>query len=98
MITVESIPAYVCYAAVCSKGEACTACECSKKTRNQKWLSERTEEDMLLVETCMEEAEEWDPKNTQANGYLKQVLTGKAVIAGRIVDKQLMYSVKKEGK
>lgn len=98
MITVKSIPAYVCYAAVCSKGEKCTTCECSKKSRNQKWLDKRTDEDMLLVETCMGEAEEMDPKNTQANGYLKLLLSGDAIMTGRVVENQLMYGVAKEAK
>lgn len=94
MITIKTIPSYVCYTAVCSKGEKCTTCKYSQrtcKTQNQKWLDKRTEEDMILVRACMEES---DPKNTQANEYLKSVLEGHTVIAGRVVDKSLVYGVR----
>ena len=95
MITIKSIPSYVCYTAVCSKGTSCDKCTRSKnicKTQNQKWLDKRTEEDILLVRACMGES---DPKNTQANEYLKSVLEGHTVIVGRVVDKRLVYGVRK---
>lgn len=97
MITIKSIPSYVCYTAVCSKGTSCDKCTYSKnicKTQNQKWLNKRTEEDILLTQACMGESEEIDPKNTQANECLKSVLEGHAVIVGRVVEKELVYGVR----
>ena len=94
MITIKSIPSYVCYTAVCSKGTSCDKCTYSKnicKTQNQKWLNKRTEEDMILTEACMGES---DSKNTQANEYLKSVLEGHAVIVGRVIEKTLIYGVR----
>ena len=94
MITIKSIPSYVCYTAVCSKGTSCDKCTYSKnicKTQNQKWFAKRTEEDMILTEACMGES---DSKNTQANEFLKSVLEGHAVIVGRVVEKELVYGVR----
>ena len=98
MITIKSIPSYVCYTAVCSKGTGCDKCTYSKnicKTQNQKWLNKRTEEDMILTQACMRESDEIDSRNTQANEYLKSVLEGHTVIVGRVVDKRLVYGVRK---
>lgn len=98
MITIKSIPSYVCYTAVCSKGTSCDKCTYSKnicKTQNQKWLAKRTEEDMILTEACMGESEEIDSKNTQANEFLKAVLEGRADLVGCVVDKSLVYGVRK---
>lgn len=98
MITIKSIPSYVCYAAVCHKGTSCDKCTYSKnicKTQNQKWLSKRTEEDILLARACMGESEEIDPKNTQANAYLKTVLAGKAVLVGRVLGEEvIVYGIR----
>ena len=98
MITIKSIPSYVCYAAVCSKGTKCSECTYSKnicKTQNQKWLNKRTEEDILLARACMGESEKTDSKNTQANAYLKTVLAGKAVLAGRVLGEEvIVYGIR----
>ncbi len=95
MITIKSIPSYVCYTAVCSKGTSCDKCTYSKKickTQNQKWLNKRTEDDILLTQACMGES---DSKNTQANEFLKAVLRGQFVIVGRVLDeKALVYGVR----
>ena len=94
MITIKSIPSYVCYTAVCSKGTSCDKCTYSKnicKTQNQKWLAKRTEEDIILTEACMGES---DSKNTQANEFLESVLEGHATIVGRVVEKELVYGVR----
>lgn len=98
MITIKSIPSYVCYAAVCSKGTKCSECTYSKnicKTQNQKWLSKRTEEDILLTQACMGESEKSDSENTQANAYLKTVLAGKAILAGRVLGEEvIVYGIR----
>lgn len=97
MITIKSIPSYVCYTAVCSKGTSCDKCTYSKnicKTQNQKWLNKRTEEDIILTEACMGESEGIDSKNTQANEFLKVVLAGEALITGYVLDKNLTYGVR----
>lgn len=91
MITLKSIPSYVCYAAVSSNCDKCTYSKNICKTQNQKWLSKRTDEDMILIHACMEEL---DLKNTQANKYLKLVLEGQATIVGRVVEKGLKYGVR----
>ena len=100
MITIKSIPSYVCYTAVCHKGTSCDKCAYSKnicKTQNQKWLNKRTEEDMILTEACMGESEEIGSKNTQANEFLKKVLRGQSVIVGRVLDeKALVYGVRED--
>lgn len=95
MITIKSIPSYVCYTAVCSKGTSCDKCTYSKnicKTQNQKWLARRTEEDMILAEACMGES---GSKNKQANEYLKAVLAGEALVTGYVLNKSLTYGVRK---
>ena len=95
MITIKTIPSYVCYTAVCSKGEKCAACKYSQrtcKTQNQKWLNKRTEEDMILTEACMGES---DSKNTQANEFLEAVLAGRALVTGYVLNKNLTYGVRK---
>lgn len=95
MITIKSIPSYVCYAAVCHGCDKCTYSKNICKTQNQKWLSKRTEDDILLVHACMGEAEESDPKNTQANAYLKTVLAGKAVLVGRVLGEEvIVYGIR----